>query len=204
MDTSPESPPVTQRVNDIIVQTAERGPSTRTLAIAAIGGVALAVFLLVAWPGKPPVHEQPLTGPTTDIDALSSAPSSVDEARSFAASAVEPPPAHRSADKASIAVASPASAERPPRESDIATRAPQAPSLSIVPVAAAAPHSEPDPVAPAPVRIVNVQEIEPSLETGASGRPAADLIVAAPIVRDRETAASVPDMRPVQADVTGR
>lgn len=162
-----ETPP--HRVHEFIVHVADRGPSTRALAFTVVGALAASVLLLFAMP-KPAPHEVRQTAPDTAL-VVPSSESSVTPPQ------VEPPiPVTTSRVEAPVTPA--VSGYIPPAAAVADTAAPRA---RIEPAVAEAPRVE------APPRVVDVAHSE-TPPASADTRPAADLIVAPPIVaRDTDS-----------------
>jgi hypothetical protein len=171
---------ILRRIHQIIVGVADRGPSTRALAIVAVAGLSIAVLSMLELPTmKRPPREWPT---------------------STEAAAPPPSPDSVAADNR-VAQEPPSSGVIPAAHADAAIKPPAVPRAPVVTaVAAPAPRIDmapaPEPATPPRVanapRVLDASHVEP-LAVGATGRPPIDLIVApaAPTL-NREPSAALP------------
>jgi hypothetical protein len=182
-DADTAAPPLPQPVHHFLVRVADRGPSTRALAITVGVALSAAVLLMFAMPKRPP-HEVRMTVPTE-------APEPVAKPDSIVPPQVEPvPPVTMSRGTPELLGPTAATAAALPTAAAGAAASP----LPVAAAAAASPAPRIEPVraesvtTATPPRVVDVSGSEP-LPVGATGRPAADLIVAPAPARDRENEA---------------
>lgn len=164
-------------MHQFVVGIADRGPSTRALAVVAVGGLGIAVLSLLALPTmKRPPHEWPTSesaaAPPPDVTVVADDRSAVQPAPSPAQPAATRPAA--------------------------AYKAPVEPVAAITAAIATPPVRIESPPAETPARVVNAPRVADapradSLPVGATGRPPIEMIVApAATAREREPGVAQP------------
>ena len=172
---SPEAP-LPAPVHDFIVRVADRGPSTRALAVVSVVGVALFAISLLALPRKAPPLESPVAARAPSAPAA--------PAVSLPVATVEQP-------------ALPQRSLAPATTGRTFSSEPRAPSVTAASVQAPVAAREPA-ATEAPARVVNAPGVSDApraeiMPVGATSRAPIDLVVApAPPSREAEIAPSIP------------